>query len=160
MFGQSCLCVTFTSWSTPFPNCLIGTHMCVHPVSEWSVFLPFSVNCSVAMFQIMPALCPHGQGEGVVNQMWTGLDRGRGPKNSQICADILYGWPQKHSETLRSILKTHRWNKKLFSRKNNAKWIDELKAQKGLYNSKLYWTLSYFSFCNVSLIGIPIGVLQ
>ena len=28
-------------------------------------FLPFSVNCSqVAMFQIMPALCPHGQGEG------------------------------------------------------------------------------------------------
>ena len=42
-------------------------------------FLPFSVNCSqVAMFQIMPALCPHGQGEGVVNQMWTGLDRGRG----------------------------------------------------------------------------------
>ena len=26
----------------------------------------------------MPALCPHGQGEGVVNQMWTGLDRGRG----------------------------------------------------------------------------------
>ena len=56
-------------------------------------FLPFSVNCSqVAMFQIMPALCPHGQGEGLVNQMWTGLDRGRGgPKNSQICADILYG---------------------------------------------------------------------
>ena len=47
--------------------------------TEWSVFLPFSVNCSqVAMFQIMPALCPHGQGEGVVNQMWTGLDRGRG----------------------------------------------------------------------------------
>ena len=44
------------------------------------------MNCSqVAMFQIMPALCLHGQGEGegaggggVVNQMWTGLDRGRG----------------------------------------------------------------------------------
>ena len=29
------------------------------------VFLPFSVNCSqVAMFQIMPALCLHGQGDG------------------------------------------------------------------------------------------------
>ena len=28
-------------------------------------FLHFSVNCSqVAMFQIMPALCPHGQREG------------------------------------------------------------------------------------------------
>ena len=26
----------------------------------------------------MPALCPHGQGEGVVSQMWAGLDRGRG----------------------------------------------------------------------------------
>ena len=38
--------------------------MCVHPVSEDQVFLPFSVNCSqVAMFQIMPALCLHGQGE-------------------------------------------------------------------------------------------------
>ena len=41
-------------------------------------FLLFSVNCSqVAMFQVMPALCPHEQGEGVVSQMWTGLDRGR-----------------------------------------------------------------------------------
>ena len=30
------------------------------------------------MFQIMPALYPHGQGEGMVTQMWTGLDRGRG----------------------------------------------------------------------------------
>ena len=30
------------------------------------------------MFQITPALCPHGQEEGVVNQMWTGLDRGGG----------------------------------------------------------------------------------
>ena len=38
------------------------------------------MNCSqVAMFQIMPALCPHGQGEGVVvNLMWTDLDKGRG----------------------------------------------------------------------------------
>ena len=50
-------------------------------------FLPFSVNCSqVAMFQIIPALCPHRQGDGeVVNQMWTGLDRGRGvPKSPKF----------------------------------------------------------------------------
>ena len=58
-------------------NCLIGTYMCVHPVSEWSVFLPFTVNCSqVEMFQIMPALCPHGQREGgwstKCGQAWTG----------------------------------------------------------------------------------------
>ena len=60
-----------------YRNCLIRTHMCVHPVSEWSVFLPFSVNCSeVAMFQKMPALCPHGQGEEgwstKCGQAWTG----------------------------------------------------------------------------------------
>ena len=50
------------------------------------------MNCSqVAMFQIMPAFCPHGQGEG-------------GPKNSQICADILYGWPHtKKRIVLQSI---------------------------------------------------------
>ena len=49
-----------------YRNCLIGTHICVHPVSEWSVFSTFSVNSSqVAMFQIMPALCVHrGRGKG------------------------------------------------------------------------------------------------
>ena len=65
----------------------------------------FTLQCElftqVAMFQIMPALCPHSQGEGqgggwggvgVLNQMWKGLDRGSGgSKNYQICADILYG---------------------------------------------------------------------
>ena len=79
-----------------YRNCLIGTHMCVHPVSEDQVFLPFSVNCSqVAMFQIMPALCLHGQGAagggGLVNQMWTGLDRGRGSqKFPNLCGHPLW----------------------------------------------------------------------
>ena len=48
---------------------------------NYQFFLPFSVNCSqVAMFQIMPAWCLHGQGEegGVVKQMWTGLGKGMG----------------------------------------------------------------------------------
>ena len=46
--------------------------------TEWSVFLPSSVNClQVAMFQILPALC-WGRGVWMVNQMWKGLDRGRG----------------------------------------------------------------------------------
>ena len=45
--------------------------------TEWSVFLPFSVNClQVAMFWIMPAFCPHGQGEWgwstKCGQAWTG----------------------------------------------------------------------------------------
>ena len=63
-------------------------------------------------------------------------------------------------------LKIYRWNK-LFPWRNKSKWIDEQIAQKGLYDSKLYWTLSYFtSTINgcistnafASLIGIPIGI--
>ena len=99
LFGQSCLYVTFTSSSTPSFGMLLlklsnkNTHVCTFSMRMISFFLPFSVNCSqVAMFQIMPALCPHGQGEGFVNLMCTDLDRRRGgPKISQICEDILYG---------------------------------------------------------------------
>ena len=81
-----------------YQNCLIRTCMCVHPVSEWSVFLPFNVNCSqVAMFQIMAALCVHREGEGRGGGWSPNVDRlgqgEEGPKNSQVCADILYGWP-------------------------------------------------------------------
>ena len=44
--------------------CLIGTRVYIQYQND-QVFLPYSVNCSqVAMFQIMPALCPHGQAEG------------------------------------------------------------------------------------------------
>ena len=58
---------------------------------------------------------------------------------------------------------------KLATSRNVVKWIDDLKAQKDLHNSKLHWTLSYFSFCNywiylisdfVSLLGIPIGIMN
>ena len=56
------------------------------------------MNCSqVAMFQIMPALCPHGQDEekegggGVQpNEDKPGQGKG-GPKNVQIYTNILYG---------------------------------------------------------------------
>ena len=55
LFGQSSLCVTFTSWSTPSFGMLFLE----------CIFLPFSVNCSqVAKFQMMPVLWPHGRGEG------------------------------------------------------------------------------------------------
>ena len=60
-FGQSCLCVTFTSWSTPSFGMLLSklsnrnTHVC---------------TSSIRMIR--------DAGVGVVNQMWTGLDRGRG----------------------------------------------------------------------------------
>ena len=51
---------------------------------NYQFFLPFSVNCSqVAMSQIMPAWCPHGQGEeegggGGGKPMGTGRGRGGG----------------------------------------------------------------------------------
>ena len=47
-----------------YRNCLIGTHMYIQYRNN-QFFLPFSVNCSqVAIFKVMPALCPQGQGEG------------------------------------------------------------------------------------------------
>ena len=79
-----------------YRNSLIGTHTCVHPVSEWSVFLTlqceFFTSCNVSKNASL--LSPRTGGEGVVNQVWTGLDRGSGaPKKSQTFADIVYGWP-------------------------------------------------------------------
>ena len=84
--------------------CLIGTDMCVHPVSELSVFSPFSVNCSqVAMFQIMPALFPQGQERVGGWSTKCGQD-----KNFQICPDILYECPLKwiHKELENSIVES------------------------------------------------------
>ena len=70
LFGQSCLCVTFTLWSTPSFGMLLSklsnrnTRVYIQYQND-QFFLPFSVNClHVAMFQIMPALCPLGLGEG------------------------------------------------------------------------------------------------
>ena len=71
LFGQLCQFVTFTSCLTPSFGILLSklhnrnTHVCTSSIRMIRFFLPFSVNCSqVTMFQIMPALWPHGQGEG------------------------------------------------------------------------------------------------
>ena len=104
MFGQSCLCVTFSSLSTPSFGMLLlklsnrNTHMCTSSIRMISFFYPsvWIVHKLECFKYIMPALCPFGQGEegGQPN-----VDRprhggvGGGPKNSQICMDILYGWP-------------------------------------------------------------------
>ena len=70
LLGQSCLCVTFTLWLMPSFGMLLSklsnrnTRVCTSNIRMIRFFLPFSVNCpQVAMFQIMPTLCPHGQGE-------------------------------------------------------------------------------------------------
>ena len=39
---------------------------------------------------------------------------------------------------VKNDIEKYKWNKKLFPWRNKARWIDEEKAQKGLYNSKLY----------------------
>ena len=69
-----------------YRNCLIE-HTCVHPVSEWLVFFTLQcelfASCNVSNNAIL--VSPRTGGVGVVNQMWTGLDRGRGgPKISKF----------------------------------------------------------------------------
>ena len=59
-------------------------------------FVPFSVNCSqVALFQIVPALYPPGQGGGGVNKMWTG--RGGSRKFQNLCGHPLWITPYESS---------------------------------------------------------------
>ena len=69
-----------------------NTHVCTSSIRMISFFLPFSVNCSqVAMFQVMLALCLHGQGEGVwstkCGQAWT--VGGKSSKPPNLCGHPL-----------------------------------------------------------------------
>ena len=95
LYMMSCLChacLTFTSWSTPSFGMLL-----------WKLFfLPFSVNCSqVAMFQIMPALCPHGQGEvgwsTKCGQAWTWGGGGGSQKFPNLCGHPLWMTPYNNA---------------------------------------------------------------
>ena len=96
-----CLCVTFTSWSTPSFGMLLSkfsnrnTHVCtssIRMISFFTLQCEFFTSCNVSKNASL--LSPRTGGEGVVNQVWTGLDRGSGaPKKSQTFADIVYGWP-------------------------------------------------------------------
>ena len=102
-------------WSTPSFGMLLSklsnrnTHVCTSSIKiiSFFFFLPFCVNCSrVAMFQfqMMPPLCPHGQSKcGQPNVDRPGQGEGGGPKNSQIFADILYGWPYTRMYTNKHV---------------------------------------------------------
>ena len=79
-----------------YRNCLIGTHVCTSSIRMIRFFLPFSVNCSqVGMFQILPALCPHGQGERgwstKYGQAWKG--EGGSQKFPNLCGHPLWMTP-------------------------------------------------------------------
>ena len=98
LLGQSCLCVTYTSWSTPSFRMLLSklsnsnTHVCTSSIRMIS-FLPFSVNCSqVAVFQIMPALCVRtdkGQEGGQPNVDRPGEGEGGSQKFPNLCGHPL-----------------------------------------------------------------------
>ena len=96
-------CVSHFPCGEPHPlecyyrNCLIGTHMCVNPVSEWSVLCTLQcelfASCNVSNNASLVPAWIWGRGWSTkCGQVWSeGGDRG--PKNSQICANIFYGWP-------------------------------------------------------------------
>ena len=89
---MSCLCVTFTSWSTPSFGVLLSnlsnrnTHLCtfsIRMISFFTLQCEFFTSCNVSNnASLASARTREG---GVVNQMWTGLNRGRGvPKNPKF----------------------------------------------------------------------------
>ena len=85
LFVQSCLCVTFTSWSTPSFEMLLSklsnrnTHVCtssIRMISFFTLQCELFASCNVSNNS---SLVSAWTGGGVViNQMWTGLYRERG----------------------------------------------------------------------------------
>ena len=85
LFGQSCLCVTFTLWSTPSFGMLLSklsnrnTHVCtssIRMIIFFTLQCELFTSCNVSNNASLVS-AQTGGGE-VVNQMWAGLDRGRG----------------------------------------------------------------------------------
>ena len=79
-----------------YRNCLMGTHVCTSSIKMISFFYP-SVWIVHKLFQIMPALCTHGQGEGgggggggsiKRGQAWT--RGGRSQKFPNLCGHPLW----------------------------------------------------------------------
>ena len=85
LFVQSCLCVTFTSWSTPSFEMLLlklsnrNTHVCtssIRMISFFTLQCELFTSCNVSNNS---SLVSAWTGGGVmINQMWTGLYRERG----------------------------------------------------------------------------------
>ena len=85
LFVQSCLCVTFTSWSTPSFEMLLSklsnrnTHVCtssIRMISFFTLQCELFTSCNVSNNS---SLVSAWTGGGVmINQMWTGLYRERG----------------------------------------------------------------------------------
>ena len=90
LFGQSCPCVTFTSWSTPSFGMLLSklsnrkTHVCtssIRMISFFTLQCELFTSCNVSNnASLVPAWIGGVGGEvfNQFNQMWTGLDREMG----------------------------------------------------------------------------------
>ena len=98
LFGQSCLYVTFTSSSTPSFGMLLlklsNKNTCVYIQYENDQFF-FTLQCELFTScnvsnnaNLVSARTGGGGGQPKVDRLGQGQ---KGPKNSQICADILYG---------------------------------------------------------------------
>ena len=98
LFGQSCLCVTFTSWSTQSFVMLLSklSNTCVYiqyQIRFFTLQCEFSTSCNVS-YNASLASAQTG-GVGVVNQMWKGLDRERGvPKIPKFVRTFFMGDPK------------------------------------------------------------------
>ena len=78
-----------------YRNCLIGTHVCTSSIRVISFFYPsvWIVHKLQCFKYCQPCVrTDKGKGGGQPNVDRLGRER-KGPKNSQICANILYGWP-------------------------------------------------------------------
>ena len=100
LFGQSCLCATFTSWSTPSFGMLLSklphrnTRVYIQYQNDQFFYTSVWIVHKLQCFKYcQPCVrTDKGKGGGQPNVDRPGRER-EGPKNSQICADILYGWP-------------------------------------------------------------------
>ena len=95
LFGQSCLYVTFTSLSTQSFVMLLSklSNTCAYiqyQIRFFTLQCEFSTSCNVSYNASLASAQTGGVGGGHPNVERPGQGEG-GPKNSQICADILYG---------------------------------------------------------------------
>ena len=101
LFGQSCLCVTFTLCSTPSFGMLLpkfsnrNTHVrtsSIRMISFFTLQCELFTSCNVWNNTSLVSARTGVGGCSQPNMDRPGEGRGRF-KNSQICTDILYGWP-------------------------------------------------------------------
>ena len=106
-------CVTFTSWSTPSFGMLLSklsnrkTHVCtssIRMISFFTLQCELFTSCNVSNNASLVSAWAGGQ--GVDNQMWTGLGRGRGvPKIPKFVRTFFMDDPKGWKDFYTIVLK-------------------------------------------------------